>query len=134
MFSRLSRLVGALPAARIPPSLAAPWLYAGRATPELRLVRMRRRWPRCRRECWPHASPAILAVGPAAQLARINVPLVVPAREGGPAGAGIRRARNPSSASPMHSWWNSTRPIFLLQTEPEACAVATRAFIQRCQR
>ena len=36
LFSPFSRLLTALPAIRMPPALAAPWLYAGRATPELR--------------------------------------------------------------------------------------------------
>ena len=36
MFSPLATVFGKLPAMRLPPALAAPWLYAGRATPELR--------------------------------------------------------------------------------------------------
>ena len=132
MFSRLSRLVGALPAARIPPSLAAPWLYAGRATPELRRAHAAAMAKVSARVLAARVA-AILAVDRRAQLARINVPLLYLRAKAD------RLVRESAARAILHARPDAQlvefdAPHFLLQTEPEACAVATRAFIQRCQR
>jgi len=84
LFSPFSRLLTALPAIRMPPALAAPWLYAGRATPELR---------RAHAAAMARVSPRVLAArrrdpvgGPAAPARACRRADVVPARDGGPAG------------------------------------------------
>lgn len=130
VFAPLRRLVVALPAARIPAPLTAPWLYAGRSTPALRRA---------------HAAaiakvPAnvinrrvaeILAVDQRAKLKDIDVPMLylkanadrlVPAT----APRAILELR------PDMELREFDAPHFLLQTEPEACAAAVREFLGRC--
>lgn len=129
VFGPLSKLVGAVPAFHVPPSLMAPWLYGGRATPELR---------RAHAQAMSRVSPstvnarvaAILAVDYRAQLRRIEVPMIyLRAREDRliPASAGraIQELRPDCELTEIDA------PHFLLQTEPEACATAVMNFIHR---
>ena len=132
MFSPLSRLIGALPAARIPPSLAAPWLYAGRATSELRRAHAAAMAKVPARVLAARVA-AILSVDRRAQLARIDVPLLY-LRAKADRLVKESAARAILDARPDAQLVELDAPHFLLQTEPEACAVVTRAFIQRCQR
>jgi len=132
MFSPLSRLVRALPAARIPPSLAAPWLYAGRATPELRRAHAAA-MARVSARVLAARVAAILSVDRRAQLARIDVPLLY-LRAKADRLVGNSAARAILHALPDAQLVEFDAPHFLLQTEPQACAAVTRAFMQRCQR
>jgi pimeloyl-ACP methyl ester carboxylesterase len=126
----LGPLVRWLPALRVPPSWAEPWLYSGRGTPELR------RW---------HANAirlvsaralrarvvAILGVDVRTQLAQVSVPMLY-----------LRAARDrlvaPASSHeilelrPDVELVEFDAPHFLLQTEPAACAAAVLAFLERC--
>jgi hypothetical protein len=129
VFGPFSRLVGALPAARLPPALAAPWLYAGRATPELR---------RAHAQAMSRVSPvairarvaALLKVDHRALLRRIEVPLLY-----------LRATRDrlvPASACraigqlrPDMEIAEFDAPHFLLQTEPHRCVAAIMSFIHR---
>ena len=75
MFGALSRLVAMFPAAKIPPRLFAPFLYAGFATPELRrghanaMAKVSARTLRAR-------VAAILSVDHSQLLRRISVPMM----------------------------------------------------------
>jgi pimeloyl-ACP methyl ester carboxylesterase len=76
---------------------------------------------------------AILAVDRRAQLARIDVPLLYLRAKAD------RLVRESAARAILHARPDAQlvefdAPHFLLQTEPEACAAVTRAFIQRCQR
>ena len=76
---------------------------------------------------------AILSVDRRAQLARIDVPLLY-LRAKADRLVKESAARAILDARPDAQLVELDAPHFLLQTEPEACAVVTRAFIQRCQR
>lgn len=127
VFGPLSRLVGALPAARIPAALTAPWLYANRATPELR-----RAHARAMARVTPAAIrarvQAILAVDHRALLERVRVPILylratadrlIPAS----AGLEILRLRPDTMLAEIDA------PHFLLQTEPYPAVAAIMRFI-----
>lgn len=132
VFSPLSRLVGALPAVRLPPSLAAPWLYAGRGTPELRRAHAAAMAKVSARVLATRVA-AILSVDRRTQLSRIDVPLLY-LRAKADRLVGESAARVILRARPDAQLVEFDAPHFLLQTEPDACAAVTRAFIQRCQR
>jgi pimeloyl-[acyl-carrier protein] methyl ester esterase len=129
VFGPLSRLMGALPAVRVPSALVAPWLYAGRGTPELR---------RLHAQAMSRVAPstvnarvaAILAVDYRALLRRIEVPMMyvratadrlIPAA----AGRAILQLR------PDVEMFEIDAPHFLLQTEPVRCAAMVLGFTHR---
>jgi pimeloyl-ACP methyl ester carboxylesterase len=129
LFGPLSTFVGSAPAMRVPPALMAPWLYAGRGTPELR---------RAHAKAMTLVAPvairarvaAILAVDYRPLLRRIEVPILymraladrlIPAS----AGRAILQLR------PDAEWTEIDAPHFLLQTEPVACVAAVMSFIHR---
>ena len=129
LFGPLAKLVGAAPALRVPPALSAPWLYAGRGTPELR---------RAHAQAMSRVSPsaiqarvaAILAVDYRTLLRRIEVPMIylraradrlIPAS----AGRAIQKLR------PDCEFAEIDAPHFLLQTEPDSCAAAVLSFVHR---
>ena len=129
LFGPLRRWMGMLPAAHIPPALMAPWLYAGRSTPELRrahaaaMARVFAPVIRAR-------VTAILGVDQRALLPRIAVPVM------------YMRARRdrmvPESAGrailalrPDVELTEFDAQHFLLQTEPEACSSAIIDFLRR---
>jgi len=129
VFGPFARLVGAVPALRVPSALSAPWLYAGRGTPELR---------RAHEQAMSRVSPsaiqarvaAILAVDYREKLRRIEVPMFyLRAREDRliPASAGraIQELRPDCELTEIDA------PHFLLQTEPEASVAAVMSFIHR---
>jgi len=129
VFGPLAGLVGAAPALRVPPALSAPWLYAGRATPELR---------RAHAQAMSRVSPsaiqarvvAILAVDYREQLRRIEIPMIyLRAREDRliPASAG----RAIQDLRPDCEFTEIDAPHFLLQTEPAACVAAVMSFVHR---
>ncbi|HLA70843.1 MAG TPA: DUF3658 domain-containing protein [Steroidobacteraceae bacterium] len=129
VFGPFSRLLGALPAARVPPQLAAPWLYGGRATPELR---------RAHGEAMARVAPAvinaraaaILKVDQRALLRRITIPIMY-----------LRAAKDrliPALACrviqqlrPDMEIAEFDAPHFLLQTEPHRCVAAIMSFMHR---
>jgi len=127
-FTPMAKLFGKFPAMRVPPALAAPWLYAGRATPELRSA---------------HASAmaqvsavtlrarvaAVLAVDCKSLLPRIEVPVMYLRAKADrliPVAAG----RAITELRPGMKLVEIDAPHFLLQTEPEACAKAVEEFMQ----
>ena len=129
VFGPLSKIVNAAPALRVPTALTAPWLYAGRATPQLR---------RAHAQAMSHVAPstirarlaAILAVDYRTMLRRIEVPVfymraledrLVPAS----AGRAIQKLR------PDFEFTEIAAPHFMLQTEPEACVAAVMSFVHR---
>jgi pimeloyl-ACP methyl ester carboxylesterase len=129
VFGPLAKLIGAVPAFRIPPALLAPWLYAGHATSELR---------RAHAQAMSRVSPlalrarvaAILAVDCRSPLRRIEVPMLylrarhdrlIPAS----AGRAIQELRPDCELIDVEA------PHFLLQTASDACAAAVLAFVRR---
>jgi pimeloyl-ACP methyl ester carboxylesterase len=129
IFGPLSRLIGALPAARVPPALMAPWLYAGNATPELR-----RAYARAMSRVLPSTIrarvAALLAVDHRHLMRRIAVPIMymranadrlVPAS----AGRAILELR------PDVHIVEFDAPHFLLQTAPLRCAADVMSFVRR---
>jgi pimeloyl-ACP methyl ester carboxylesterase len=129
VFGPLRRIIGAFPAVRVPPALAAPWLYAGRGTPELR---------RLHAQAMSRVAPstinarvaAILAVDYRAQLRLIEVPMMylratadrlIPAA----AGQAILQLRPDVEMTEIDA------PHFLLQTEPVRCAAMVLGFAHR---
>lgn len=130
LFSPFSRLIAALPAIRMPPALAAPWLYGDRATPELRRAHaaaMARVSPRV----LAARAAAILSVDQRPRLAHIDVPMLY-LRATADRLVSKSAAREILDARPGTQLTEFDAPHFLLQTEPEACATATRQFLQRC--
>jgi hypothetical protein len=128
IFGPLSRLIGALPAARVPPALMAPWLYAGHATPELRRAHakaMSRVLPSTIRA----RVAALLAVDLRHLMRRIAVPIMymranadrlVPAS----AGRAILELRPDAHVVEFDA------PHFLLQTAPLRCAADIMSFVR----
>jgi pimeloyl-ACP methyl ester carboxylesterase len=128
MFGPLAKIFGKLPAMRMPPALAAPWLYAGRATPELR---------RAHAGAMARVSPKVLRARVAAVLGvdyrplvqRVEVPMLY-----------LRAKADrliPTAASraildlrPDVKLAEIDGPHFLLQTEPQACARAVETFME----
>jgi pimeloyl-ACP methyl ester carboxylesterase len=128
LFGPLATMVGRLPALSMPPALAAPWLYAGRATPELR---------RAHAQAMSRVSPlalrarvaAILAVDYRTLLARVEVPMLYLRANADrliPAAAG----RAIIELRPEVDLIEIDGPHFLLQTEPAACARAVERFME----
>jgi pimeloyl-ACP methyl ester carboxylesterase len=129
VFGSLSRLIGALPAARLPPQLAAPWLYAGRATPELR---------RAHSQAMARVAPTVirarvaelLKVNYKALLPKIAVPILyMRATNDRLIPASVCRAIQ--QLRPEMGVAEFDAPHFLLQTEPHKCTYAVLSFIQR---
>jgi pimeloyl-ACP methyl ester carboxylesterase len=129
LFGQLSRLIRAFPAMRPPAVLTAPWLYAGRGTPELR---------RAHALAVASVAPATLRARVAAVLAvnylpllpKIRVPMLylqaaadrlIPRS----AGLAIQRLR------PDTEFESVDAPHFLLQTEPHRCAAVILRFVAR---
>jgi len=130
LFSPFSRLLTALPAIRMPPALAAPWLYAGRATPELRRAHaaaMARVSPRV----LAARAAAILSVDQRPRLAHVDVPMLY-LRATADRLVSLAAARAILEAQPATQLAEFDAPHFLLQTEPAACAATTRRFMERC--
>ena len=130
LFSPFSRLLTALPAMRMPPALAAPWLYAGRATPELRRAHaaaMARVSPRV----LAARAAAILSVDQRPRLAHVDVPMLY-LRATADRLVSLAAARAILEAQPATQLAEFDAPHFLLQTEPAACAATTRRFMERC--
>jgi len=130
LFSPFSRLLTALPAIRMPPALAAPWLYADRATPELRRAHaaaMARVSPRV----LAARAAAILSVDQRPRLAHVDVPMLY-LRATADRLVSLAAARAILEAQPATQLAEFDAPHFLLQTEPAACAATTRRFMERC--
>ena len=131
-FGPLATVFNKLPAVRMPPALAAPWLYAGRATPELR---------RAHASAMAQVSPAVLRARVAAVLGvdyrsllqRIEVPMLYLRAKADrmiPATAG----RALLELRPEVELMEFDAPHFLLQTEPQACARAVEKFMAHEER
>jgi pimeloyl-ACP methyl ester carboxylesterase len=121
-----------LPAARVPASMSAPWLYAGRATPELR---------RAHAHTLSQVSPATLRARVAAllsvdrrlQLRRVDLPMLyLRAKQDRLVGEKCWHAIR--AVRPQTELAEFDAPHFLLQTEPAACAARVEEFIQRVCR
>lgn len=128
-FGPFSRVLGTLPSARLPPQLAAPLLYAGRATPELRRAHARA-MARVAPAAVNARVAAILKVDYRAMLRRVPVPLLylratadrlIPAS----AHRAIQQLRPEMETAEIDA------PHFLLQTEPQRCVAAIMSFIHR---
>jgi pimeloyl-ACP methyl ester carboxylesterase len=129
LFGPLSRLVANLPAARVPPALAAPWLYAGRSTAELRrahAVAISRVSPRTLNA----RVAALLAVDRRAELRRIDVPVLY-MRAMKDRLVGRQCWESIRAACPEAELAEFDAPHFLLQTEPQACAARVTEFVER---
>jgi pimeloyl-ACP methyl ester carboxylesterase len=127
LFGPLSRLIAAFPAMKIPPRLFAPFLYAGRATPELRRAHANA-MAKVKASTLRARVAAILAADHSAQLRRIGVPMLyLRARQDRlvPASAlrEIERLRPDMLVEEFDA------PHFLLQTEPWRCAGAVDRFL-----
>jgi pimeloyl-[acyl-carrier protein] methyl ester esterase len=125
----LSTLFGYLPAVRVPATWTAPWLYAGRETPELRRAHADA-MAKVSREAVHARVAAVLAVDHRPLLARIKVPMLylrATADRLIPEAAG----RVIVDARPDTEWVEIDAPHFLLQTEPEACARVVEKFCAR---
>ena len=130
VFGGLARLVERLPAVRMPPMLAEPWLHAGRGTPALRRLHAAA-MARVAAPVLRARVAALLSVDRRAELRRIAVPMLY-----------LRATRDrlvPSSAArrvlevrPDVQLVEIAGPHMLLQTEPVACAEALREFLRRC--
>jgi pimeloyl-ACP methyl ester carboxylesterase len=127
VFGPLSRLISVFPAIKIPPSLIAPFLYAGHATPELRrqhvgaMAKVSARALRAR-------VAAILAVDCIPLLRRVEVPmlyLLAKADRLVPSSAlrEIERIRPDIQTAEFDA------PHFLLQTRPDLAADRVRTFV-----
>jgi len=125
----LSTLFGYLPAVRVPATWTAPWLYAGRETPELRRAHADA-MAKVSRDAIHARVSAVLAVDTRPQLARIRVPMLylrATADRLIPEAAG----RAIVAAHPGTEWVEIDAPHFMLQTEPDACARAVEKFCGR---
>jgi pimeloyl-ACP methyl ester carboxylesterase len=129
LFGALASVFNKIPAMRMPSSLAAPWLYAGRATPELRRAHaaaMARVSPKVMRA----RVAAVLGLDYRPLLGNIEVPLLY-----------LRATADrliPDTASrailelrPDMKMVAFDAPHFLLQTEPQACARAVEQFMEQ---
>jgi pimeloyl-ACP methyl ester carboxylesterase len=128
VFTPLAKLFGKLPAVRIPPAMAAPWLYAGRATPELR---------RAHASAMKQVSAVTLRARVAAVLAldyRTRVPCIeVPVmylRAKADRLIPVAAGRAIFDLRPGVKMVEIDAPHFLLQTEPELCAKAVEEFME----
>ncbi|HEU5137889.1 MAG TPA: alpha/beta hydrolase, partial [Steroidobacteraceae bacterium] len=128
LFGPLARIFGRLPALRVAPALAAPWLYARRGTPGLR---------RAHGQAMSRVAPialrarvaAVLAVDYRPLLLRIEVPTLYLRAKADrliPRAAG----RAITERRPDVELVEIDGPHFLLQTEPIACAQAVERFME----
>ena len=125
----LSTLFGYLPAVRVPATWTAPWLYAGRETPELRRAHADS-MSKVSRETIHARVAAVLAVDNRPLLARIKVPMIYLRAKADrliPLAAG----RAIVDLRPDTEWVEIDAPHFLLQTEPDACARVVEKFCER---
>jgi len=129
MLGGLSRLIAILPAIKLHPALAGPWLHGGRASAELRralaavLSKVSARVLRTR-------VAELLAVDRVAQLRKIEVPMLyMRARQDRlvPAAAG----RKILELRPDVELVEFDAPHLLLQIEPAKCAAAVLDFMRR---
>jgi pimeloyl-ACP methyl ester carboxylesterase len=124
----LASVIGKLLAMRIPLSLGAPWLYAGRATPELR---------RAHAAAMSRVSPVTLRARAAAALgvdyrsrvARIEVPILY-LRAKADRLIPVAASQAILDSRPAAKLVEIDAPHFLLQTEPQACARAVEEFME----
>jgi pimeloyl-ACP methyl ester carboxylesterase len=129
IFGRLATVFSKLPAMRMPAALAAPWLYSGRATPELRRAHaaaMARVSPKVLRA----RVAAVLGVDYQPLLKNIEVPMLYLRAKGDrliPAAA----SRAILELRPDVKLAEFEAPHFLLQTEPQACARAVETFMEQ---
>lgn len=130
LLAPLATLARWLPAPKLPPSWAEPWLYPGRGTSELRRWHAQAMGLVSARALRARVA-AILAVDVRTQLARISVPMLY-------LRAGCDRLVSRASSleilelRPDVGLAEFDAPHFLLQTEPAACAAAVLAFLKRC--
>jgi sigma-B regulation protein RsbQ len=128
----LGKLARWLPAPKLPPSWAEPWLYPGRATPELRRSHAKAMRLVSARALRARVA-AILAVDVRTQLARVSMPMLY---------LRASRDRLVSRGSSLEilglrpdvELVEFDAPHFLLQTEPAACATAVLDFLKRCSQ
>jgi hypothetical protein len=112
---------------RIPATWTAPWLYAGRETPELRRAHADA-MSKVSREAIHARVAAVLTVDHRPLLARIKVPMIylrATADRLIPPAAG----RAIVDLRPDIEWVEIDGPHFLLQTDPGACARAVEKFM-----
>ena len=130
LFGPLAGFVSAAPAFKIPARLAEPWLYAGRATAELReahasaIARVSAKVINAR-------VAAVLGVDYLARLSKVAVPILYLRAKADrliPASAG----RLILDSHPDVDLVEIDGPHFLLQCEPAACADAVGKFFERC--
>jgi pimeloyl-ACP methyl ester carboxylesterase len=128
-FGPLRRLMDVLPAVRFPPRLAAPWLYAGRATPELRHM-YTRAMARVAPAVLKARVAAILGVDHRELLRRIAVPILY-LRATADRLVSVAACRAIQRLRPNMEILELDAPHFLLQTEPDRCAAAIIGFMRR---
>ncbi len=130
LFGPFAGIVGELPAVKFPAAMAAPWLYAGRATQALQRMHAEA-MEKVSAEVINARVAAVLGADFRAQLDRIEVPMLylratadrlIPAA----AWRSIHERRRDVELDEFEA------PHFLLQTEPVACAEAVKKFLQRC--
>jgi len=124
----LATLFQWLPAVRVPATWTAPWLYAGRETPELRRAHGDA-MSKVSREAIHARVAAVLTVDQRPLLARIKVPMLYLCATADrliPVAAG----RAIIDLRPEVEWVEIEGPHFLLQTEPDACARAVEKFME----
>jgi len=127
VFGPLSSLIRVMPAARVPPVLTEPWLYAGRGTPQLRRAHATA-MSKVSAKVLSARVAAVLAVDHRALLARIAVPMLylqaskdrlIPDS----AASAILQVRPDVKIAEVEA------PHFLLQTEPSKCVAAVMNFL-----
>ena len=114
---------------RVPATWTAPWLYAGRETPELSRAHADA-MAKVSRDVIHARVSAVLAVDKRPELARIKVPMIYLRAKADrliPEAAG----RTIVDLRPDTEWVEIDAPHFLLQTEPEACARVVETFCAR---
>jgi pimeloyl-ACP methyl ester carboxylesterase len=116
-----------LPAVRVPATWTAPWLYAGRETPELRRAHADA-MAKVSRETLHARVAAVLAVDNRPLLARIKVPMLY-LRATADRLIPLAAGREIVDLRPDVEWVEIDAPHFMLQTEPRACAQAVEKFM-----
>jgi pimeloyl-ACP methyl ester carboxylesterase len=129
VFGSLSRLIGLSPAVKVPNAWAAPWLYAGHATPQLRKLHAQA-MDKVSAATLRARVAAILAVDYSAKVRDVNVPmlyLLATADRLVPRSAfeKIRRLRPGIEVREFDA------PHFLLQTVPWSASERVKVFLDR---